>query len=184
MKKYLKILAKCGIFVFCVSCFILALSADWLKLYFMNVNIEQILFHLRFPLVSKSMPFVKDFFIEVLLPSFGLAALVIYLRKISLQLVLSAVICTSSIYIVESKFEITAYLEQRKILSNLYENHYKAFDLISVSDFTPKQNLIIILAESLESTFSSANIPSTLSNIQAGGGGFTRFAESSLFALW
>lgn len=170
MKKYLTILTKCAIFVFCTTCFILALSADWLKLYFMNVDIEQILFHLHFPLVSKSTPFIKDFFIEVLLPSFGLALLVIYLRKISLQIVLSAVICTSSIYIVESKFEILAHLEQRKIFSNLYENHYIAFDLTNFSDFTPKQNLIIIFAESLESTFSSANIPSTLSNIQAGGG--------------
>lgn len=164
MKKYL---AKCAIFAFCALCFMLALSADWLKLHFMNVNIEQILFHLRFPLVSKSTPFISNFCMEVLLPSFGLALLVAYIRKISLQVVLSAIICTSSIYIVESKFEILAYLEQRKILSNLYENHYATFDLTSLSDFTPKQNLIIILSESLESTFSAANIP--LRNANGGG---------------
>lgn len=164
MKKYL---VKCAIFAFCALCFMCALSADWLKLHFMNVNIEQILFHLRFPLVSKSTPFISNFCIEVLLPSLGLALLVAYIRKISLQVVLSAIICTSSIYIVESKFEILAYLEQRKILSNLYENHYATFDLTNFSDFTPKQNLIIILAESLESTFSAANIP--LRNANGGG---------------
>lgn len=166
MKKYL---AQCSIFLFCAICFALAFSADWLKMYFMNVNIEQILFHLRFPLVSKSTPFIKDFCIEVLLPSLGLALLVVYIRKISLQIVLSAMICASSMYIVESKFEILAYLEQRKIVSNLYENHYATFDFENFSDFTPRQNLIIILAESLESTFSSANIPSALSNADGGG---------------
>lgn len=165
-KKSLKIIAQCGVFVFCALCFTLAFSADWLKLHFMNVGIEQILFHLRFPLIDKSTPYISNFCIEVLLPSLGLALLVIYLRK-TLQIVLGAIICMASIYIVESKFEVLAYLEQRKIVSNLYENHYKKFDFTST--FTPKQNLIIIFAESLESTFSGANIP-TKTNNQSGGG--------------
>ena len=130
---------------------------------FMNVNIEQILFHLRFPLLGKSTPFIAEFCIEVLLPSLGLTLLVIFLRKIALQVALSAVIFVACVFIVEDKFEILAYLEQRKVVSNLYENHYKRpldiIDVANLADFVPKQNLIIIFAESLESTFSSANIP-------------------------
>ncbi len=129
---------------------------------FMDINIRQILFHLQFPLLSKSTPYIKEFCIEILFPSVVLSLLVIYMRNIWLKAILSIVVFSACIYIVEDKFEITAYLEQRKKVSDFYENYYMPFDSANLSDFTPKQNLIIIFAESMESTFSAKNIPATL----------------------
>ena len=170
--KFPKMLISGAIFALCFASFALAFSADWLKMNFMGVNIEQILFHLRFPLVSKSTPYIKDFCIEVLLPSVALAIFVIYIRKLWLKLALSIVIFIACIYIVEGKFEITAYLEQRKKVSDFYEKYYMPFDSANLTDFTPTQNLIVIFAESMESTFSSKNIPTNFANrAQIGGGG-------------
>ena len=177
--KFPKILISGAIFVLCFASFALAFSADWLKMNFMGVNIEQILFHLRFPLVSKSTPYIKDFCIEVLLPSVALAIFVIYIRKLWLKLALSIVIFIACIYIVEDKFEITAYLEQSKKVSDFYEKYYMPFDSANLADFTPTQNLIVIFAESMESTFSSKNIPTNFANRAQIGGGEKRLKQKS-----
>lgn len=177
-----QILISAVIFALCFISFALALSADWLKMNFINVGgIEQILFHLRFPLVSKSTPYVKEFCIEVLFPSVVLAIFVIYIRKLWLKVVLSIMVFITCIYIVEDKFEIIAYLEQSKKVSDFYEKYYMPFDSANLANFTPTQNLIVIFAESMESTFSAKNIPTNLANnTQNMGGGAEAFKAKAI----
>ena len=157
-----KILLQGVIFALCFILFILAFSADWLKMNFMHINIEQVLFHLRFPLLNKSTPFIKEFCIEVLFPSVVFAILVVLIRKALWQIVAITAIFVASLCIANDRLQIVAYLKQKNNVSTLYENHYKPFDIANLAGFTPKQNLIVIFAESLESTFSAKNIPNTI----------------------
>lgn len=69
------------------------------------------------------------------------------MQKILLKVALTLVIFVACIFIVEDKFDVLAYLDSRKIRSNLYESHYKAFDSANFANFSPKQNLIVILAD-------------------------------------
>ena len=79
-------------------------------------------------------------------------------------------LCALFLNITNNKLKITRYLNTQETYSTLYEEYYKPFDMANLQDFSPKQNLIIILAESLESTFSAKNIPYS----QGGGGGIAK----------
>ena len=156
-------------------------SAYWIKNAFGAVDFSQILFHLRFPLVDNDTPFVGKFLGQVLLPAFACAFLITFpqlvlkiitlfyawLKKATIGKVAFAfVLFALCLNVTNNKLKITRYLKTQDTYSNLYENHYKPFDSTNLAHFKPTQNLIVILAESMESTFSSKNIPA-----QNGGGG-------------
>lgn len=71
--------------------------------------------------------------------------------KVALSLALFA-LCVN---VVVNRFKIKDYLHTQTQYSQLYENHYKPFDSANLAGFTPKQNLIIILVESLESNLAA-----------------------------
>lgn len=79
-------------------------------------------------------------------PSFGLAA----------QGLLACAVLMLAANVVNNKFHITAYFAKgAQEWSSLYEKHYYLPMLDSSLESSKAQNLIVILAESLESTFSN-----------------------------
>ena len=158
-------------------------GAHFVKDTFGNVPFSQILFHLQFPLLGGDTPFVGKFVNKVIIPSF-LCAFCITFPQFVLKIIIATigflfqkatfgkvasafVLFALCLNVTNNKLKITHYLKTQETYSNLYETHYKPFDSANLADFTPKQNLIIILAESMESTFSSKNIPAQ----NTGGGG-------------
>lgn len=181
------------VFALCFSGAFVMFGAYWLVKVFGVVDLGQILFHLRFPLVDENTPFVASFIKRVVLPSFALSFFITYTEfsikclkfiyevivlKFFYNFVLSQkakvakcvfalALFALFLNITNNKLKITRYLNTQESYSTLYEEHYKPFDEVLLQDFSPKQNLIIILAESLESTFSAQNIPQS----KLGGGG-------------
>lgn len=156
-------------------------SAYFVRDTFGNVPFSQIVFHLRFPLLGGDTPFVGKFVNKVIIPAF-LCAFCITFPQLVLKIIIATigflfqkatfgkvafafVLFALCLNVTNNKLKITRYLKTQETYSNLYENHYKPFDSANLANFKPKQNLIIILAESMESTFSSKNIPA-----QIGGG--------------
>lgn len=153
---------------------IVLFSAYWVKNAFGSVNFSQILFHLRFPLLDNNTPFVGKFLGQVLLPAFACAFFItfpqivlkvitlfyVWLKKATISKVVFAfVLFALCLNVTNNKLKITHYLKTQESYSNLYEKHYQPFDSTNLVNFKPKQNLIVILAESMESTFSAKNIP-------------------------
>ena len=187
------------VFALCFSGALVMFGAYWVAKTFGTTDFAQIVFHLRFPLLDSNTPFVASFVAKVIMPSLALsffiaftARCVKFLRwfyevivlKFFYGFVLSQkakvakfafalALCALFLNITNNKLKITRYFNTQETYSTLYEEHYKAFDMANLQDFSPKQNLIIILAESLESTFSAKNIPYS----QGGGGGFSPFGE-------
>ena len=170
-----------GIFTLIFIGGVVLFGAYFVREVFGGVGFEQILFHLRFPLLGGDTPFVSKFISKVLLPALACAFVIsfpqltlkiltqcyTFLKKATLsKLAFAFVLFALCLNITNNKLKITHYLKTQSEFSNLYETHYKPFDNVNLAGFTPKQNLIVILAESLESTFSSKNIP----NIIGGGG--------------
>ena len=188
-------LANLAVFVLCFSGGVVLFGAYFIVRHFGTVDFGQILFHLRFPLLDGDTPFVAAFVKTVLAPSLVLSlclafpleiyrfvrfrflpfSLKIYaflskratISKLAFGIALFALCLNAT----NNKLKITRYLKAQESYSTLYEKHYKAFDDSVLQGFSPKQNLIVILAESLESTFSSQNIPAQSQYAQMGGGG-------------
>lgn len=166
----------------CFSGALVMFGAYWLVKTFGVVDFGQILFHLRFPLLDENTPFFDSFIGKVILPSFAISLFIAYPEfalkflkffygfvlsqkaKVA-KFVFALALFALCLNVTNNKLKITRYLSTQETYSTLYEEHYKPFDITNVQNFNPKQNLIIILAESLESTFSAKNIP------QWGGGG-------------
>lgn len=182
------------VFVLCFSSALMMFGAYWVAKSFGATDFAQILFHLRFPLLDGSTPLVGSFIAKVLLPSFAVAMLVAFtqpcvkigvkfakffydfvlsnnakIAKITFAVALFALFLN----ITNNKLKITRYLNTQESYSSLYEEQYAPFDKQALANFTPKQNLIVIFAESLETTFSAASTPKN------GGGGrlYSPFAE-------
>ncbi|MGX3011101.1 hypothetical protein ACWIUD_06005 [Helicobacter sp. 23-1044] len=162
---------------------VILFSSYFVKDIFGKVDFGQILFHLQFPLLDNNTPFVGAFVKKVILPAIACAFVITFpqitlkiiinfatkfyafLKKATLgKLAFAFALFALCLNITNNKLKITRYLKTQTEFSNLYEAHYKPFDSANLTEFAPKQNLIVILAESLESTFSGANIPN-------GGGG-------------
>ena len=193
-------LANLAVFVLCFSGGVVFFGTYFIVRYFGVVDFGQILFHLRFPLLDGDTPFVAAFVKTVLAPSLVLSlclafpleiyrfvryyflpkfiafSLKIYaflskratISKLAFGIALFALCLNAT----NNKLKITRYLKAQESYSTLYEKHYKAFNESVLQGFAPKQNLIVILAESLESTFSSQNVPFAVKN--GGGGGAFR----------
>lgn len=179
------------VFVLCFSSALVMFGAYWVVKSFGATDFAQILFHLRFPLLDSSTPLVGSFIAKVLLPSFAVATLVAFTQpcvKIGVKfakffygfvlsnnakivkITFAVALFALFLNITNNKLKITRYLNAP--YSTLYEEQYAHFDKQALANFTPKQNLIVIFAESLEATFSAASTPKN-----RGGGG-------TLLTIW
>lgn len=165
------------IFVFCGA--FLLLASQWIKDNFETNDFGIILFHLRLPMLGNGVPMIYQFILKVVVVSLIIAFCVafygIVIKMIaslyarlsaikplykSISLVIFAIIlfvlCAN---IVVNRFHIRDYLQNQKEYSQLYENHYTSYNLANIKHIKqttqPKQNLILIIAESLESNFSN-----------------------------
>ncbi len=175
-----KIITLCiygGIFALIFIGGVVLFGAYFVKDTFGSVGFEQILFHLRFPLLDNNVPFVGKFVNKVIIPALACAFVITFpqitlkiltqfytfLKKATLgKLTFAFVLFALCVNVTNNKLKITRYLKTQTEFSNLYETHYKAFDIANLAGFAPKQNLIVIFAESLQSTFSAKNIPNTI----------------------
>lgn len=192
MKAFLKEnLVNFIVFALCFCGALVFFSAYFIASSFGAVDFSQILFHLRFPLLdNENTIFIGTFLKKVILPSFliafcvAFAPLVVKMLKLFYELILlrffyhfilrvktakiifAVVLVALFLNMTNNKLKITRYFKTQQTYSNLYENHYKAFDTTSLQDFSRQnhQNLIVIIAESFESTFSSQNVPANASN--------------------
>lgn len=175
------------VIVFCGA--FLLLASQWIKSNFETSDFGIILFHLRFPLLGNGVPLVASFIFKVVCASLLIAFCVSYTKlaisfirfaynistnligKIStsklttFKVVFSIALFALCANIVVNRFHIKDYVRTQTQYSQLYENHYKPFDSANLAGFTPKQNLIIILVESLES-----NLILQTSENEGGGG--------------
>lgn len=165
------------IFVFCGA--FLLLASQWIKDNFETNDFGIILFHLRLPMLGNGVPMIYQFMLKVVVVSLIIAFCVafygIVIKMIaslyarlsaikplykSISLVTFAIVlfvlCAN---IVVNRFHIRDYLQNQKEYSQLYENHYTSYNLANIKHIKqttqPKQNLILIIAESLESNFSN-----------------------------
>lgn len=195
-----QILVNLTVFALCFSASLVMFGAYWVAKSFGATDFAQILFHLRFFVFDGTMPLVGSFVAKVLLPSFALSTLVTFTRpcvkigvrfvkffyqvvvlkffcgvvlfnKINAKLAFALVLFALFLNITNNKLKITRYLSTQESYSTLYEEQYAAFDKQALANFTPKQNLIVIFAESFESSFSAASTPKN-------GGGITRHLAS------
>lgn len=175
MKKYILAI------VFLLS-FLAGLLLFLVKYFHFPLNLEQLIWLFAKPLQGTDNAVLSQILIEVtlqvLLPSFILAMIVVCLPKIfankyayklwhsilnhSIAFRLCVAICLLfiSFEIADKKFSITEFVNFHlyKKYSNLYEEHYAISQDYQTTQAKPK-NLIVIIAESLESTYSSKNIP-------------------------
>lgn len=167
------------VFVLCFFGGVVLFSSYWMTKHFEIKDFGMVLFHLRFPLLGNGVPLVGSYLLNVVFVSFIIAFCIAWMRQSAriLALLYSYVIkifdkisgfklnmfkvvfaiaifalCTN---IVINRLKIKDYLHTQQQYSQLYEEHYKPFDLANLKDFTPKQNLIIIIVESLETTLTS-----------------------------
>ena len=179
-----KIITLCiygGIFALIFIGGVVLFGAYFVRETFGGVGFEQILFHLRFPLLDNNVPFVGKFVNKVIIPALACAFVITFpqitlkiltqfyafLKKATLgKLTFAFVLFALCVNVTNNKLKITRYLKTQTEFSNLYETHYKPpFDIVNsanLAGFAPKQNLIVNFAESLESTFSAKNIPNTI----------------------
>ena len=167
------------VFILCFFGGVVLFSAYWIAKHFEVKDFGVLLFHLRFPLLGNGVPLVGSYLLNVVFVSFIIAFCLAWMRqsarllavlygymvmifdKIStfkfniLKVFLSLILFALCINITINKFRIKDYLRTQTQYSQLYEKHYKSFDLANIKDFTPKQNLIIILVESLESNLTN-----------------------------
>lgn len=167
------------VFVLCFLGGVVILSSYWITKHFEVRDFGQILFHLRFPLLGNGVPLVGSYLISVVLISVIIAFCIAWMQltakilskfysycvrafdrfgdrktkvfKVALSLALF-VLCVN---VVVNRFKVKDYLYTQTQYSQLYENHYKPFDSANLAGFAPKQNLIIILVESLESNLAA-----------------------------
>lgn len=181
------------VFIFCFLGAVVLFSSYWITKHFEVRDFETILFHLRFPLLGNGVPLVGSYFLNVIFASFIVSFCIAWMRqsvrllaliynyaikafdkishfKVNIFRVVFAialfVLCTN---IVINRFKIKDYLHTQTQYSQLYEEHYKSFDLANFKDFSHSQNLIVILVESLES-----NLANHIAQNGVGGGGNRR----------
>ncbi len=167
------------VFAFCFFGGVVLFSSYWITKHFEVRDFGTILFHLRFPLLGNGVPLVGLYLLNVVFLSFIIAFCIAWTRqsarllallygyaikafdkisnfKVNIFKVVFAIalfaLCTN---IVINRFKIKDYLHTQTQYSQLYEEHYKPFDLANLKDFSPTQNLIVILVESLESNLTT-----------------------------
>ncbi|RDU65412.1 sulfatase-like hydrolase/transferase, partial [Helicobacter sp. MIT 14-3879] len=159
-----------------------------------GISIEQIIFLLSFPMTGLDDAVSKIIFVDTLIyiviPSFILSLFITFLpnifsflknnslitklandiknHNIALRISISICFLIVSLNILENKFQVFNYLYSYffKEYSNFYEQNYIT---PNVSKLNKPRNLIIIFAESMESTYSSKNIPSNILMQNRGG---------------
>lgn len=165
------------VFVFVFMGAFLLLTSQWIKIHFGDNVVRDfgaILFIIQFPMLGNGVPLIASFFIFVVLIAFCIAFCIAWINlsirfikfiyasidkispsKITTFRVIFAIVlfalCTN---IVINRFRIKDFLNAQTQYSQLYEEHYKYFDFANLKNFTPKQNLIVIFVESLETNLS------------------------------
>lgn len=152
---FLLIFAFCGIFIIC--------SSLWIANNYDNVTMNEILFHLYLPTSGVDSYFIKSFSLGAIFPSIILFIIVIFVVfriHIFISIVLSISICVFCVSLLNYEFGLFKFINIKS--SSFIEDNYKKIDLENFKnkykDLQNKRNLILILLESMETTYSTKNL--------------------------
>lgn len=145
-------------------------ASFWVVREFGEISFSQVLFHARIPVLDYDTPLVASFLYSVFVPSLLLGFFSnLVLAKLSKAfkaswgglLALALVLCAFGVNlgVASANLKVGEFLASQKEFGSLYERHYKFFDKTALDGVKPTQNLIVIIAESFESTLSSQSIP-------------------------
>lgn len=191
------------IFILSFVALVLLFSKGWvLRKFGGDITLNQVLFHLYFPLDGVDSNLTSSFIKNVILTSVAIALCITFSPQILSflqyralpnikafiknhtlfsQFSLCFVLLIIAFITLNKKFKIIEYVKSNlhKEYSTFYEENYVFYNKDSQQDSKKPNNLIVIFIESMESTFSSKNIPLILSSSEleklntynAGGGG-------------
>ena len=140
--------------------YMLVSTANWVLHKFGNVTYEQVMFHLNVPLDAETKLIHSYLQNTVMMASIITIALYIIMLKTSPRkcLMFSILFLIVSLTISWNRLEvgkIIAEYQNQKIMGNFYEQHYVDPHQVKITAPNTKRNLIMIFAESMESTYAN-----------------------------
>ena len=140
--------------------YMFASSASWMIKKFGNLTYEQIMFHADIPL-DTDVRLIKSYFQNTVIIAVILVTILYFLtRKVNKKhcLALASVFFVAAICWTYQKLNIGSLLAERNnfnVTGNFYEEHYVEPKSVSIVAPDKKRNLIMIFAESMESTYAN-----------------------------
>lgn len=138
----------------------------WINEFFSDLNMEQILFHVKAPLEGTDDKSIYSGLLRIALPAVILASLIMFIvifsrrRKILHRLAIFLAVCLglssifSSVFMADKYFNLFQFISDQRTTSEFIEEHYVSpvSQLIFPEE---RRNLIYIYLESMENTFAS-----------------------------
>ena len=150
--------------------FLLALSAQWAYGYFGLSCFEQIIFHLKVPLEGTNTQFIKDWFRKCFFKGFLFTVILWIPCVFPFYRSYYGVVCKAGfaccIIYALIKVKLIEYILNQFRTTGLYDKYYVDGKDVKITFPEKKRNLILLYAESLETTYTSVenggNYPSDL----------------------
>ena len=133
-------------------------SASWIVRKFGQVTYEQIVFHMNVPMEAET-KLINSFLQNTVMMALIITIIAWFIsKKISPKklLAVAGVMFALSLVFAWQKMSISDILHEyksRSVMSNFYEEHYADPHNIELTTPNNKRNLIMIFAESMESTY-------------------------------
>lgn len=166
-KKSIRILKVTGIVVQYILVFLAVLIASsilWMFRTWINLNMNELMFHLQSSVEGTDMGIIKSYIFSCLIFSIVVTGIlvVIYLigkkkRRLILGISLGSMICVAAVTIgyMWERLGITAYAKNQTTSSSFIEDNYVDPSSVTLTFPEKKRNLIYIFLESMENTYSS-----------------------------
>lgn len=154
----MKILSMAIIFI----SYMFVSSANWVVRKFGNVTYEQIMFHLKTPLDSETKLIISYLQNTVMMAVIvTIAAYILTIKMTKKKCFLFSLACLCGAFLLSwNTLNIGNLIDEyknHKITGTFYEEHYVDSHQVKITAPAKKRNLIMIFAESMESTYANAD---------------------------
>ena len=165
-KKWLKITGAVCSFIVITVAILICFSIKWMFDTWTNLSMEELVYHLKAPLQGTNeemiWQYIKSCIIPMALSVFLVSILTIcarkkqkkYWRVIISAIIISVVAQTYSVYGAWKKLDISRYISDQGEESEFVENNYVDPRNVELTFPSKKKNLIYIILESMEITYS------------------------------
>jgi phosphoglycerol transferase len=162
MKKYLKLAGQAGVYVLILAGTLLSTGIVWMLNTWQNLNIDEMLYHMRAPKTGTDGEIITGFLTGCVLPAVAVTAVAVFLtliwkkKKMLYGYVMMgvAVLCAAGSTVhVWKKLDIGTYLKNSTSYSSFIDDHYVYPAEVEITFPEQKRNLIYIFLESMETTF-------------------------------
>ena len=157
-----KILVQSLIIPLIFLCVLLSASIFWMLDTWKNVDINEIIYHLRAPKTGTDSSIITGFIVKCIVPSVAAVFLSVlankYVKKhnnviLPVLLVISVVAVGFSVKHVWDKLDVGTYIENNSVYSSFIDDHYVYPEDTKITFPEKKRNLIYIFLESMEITY-------------------------------